>query len=238
MGIVSVSHEPKATFAEAQAAAGQGYLDPASLAESLSSWFYTGAPRLTDLPDFFGPFFSAVAIAHLRHPERELRVLDFGGVIGRYRDYVDAMFSGTVKTRWTIVETALYVEHGKAAGYPDVSFEFSLDNVAGPVDLAIFSSVLHYVPDWKSPLLHPVVRAAEHVFITRTPVADAEIPFLQTVNYTDRVSLRAARILNRAELQETLEATHSLFTSWALEHHLGKMGIQQAPSMLWRRRKS
>ena len=59
----------------------ESYLDPALLAELQSSWFYVGDPRLTDLPDFFGPFFSAIAVAHLRHPDRMLHVADFGGAI-------------------------------------------------------------------------------------------------------------------------------------------------------------
>ena len=236
MVAISATHTPLGSFAVAIKAAGDSNLDSALLADLQSSWFYVGEPRLTDLPDFFGPFFTAVAVACLKHPDRVLHVADFGGAIGRYRAYVDAMFSGAVNLRWTVIETPLYVDHGRATNQPNVAFESSFDDVRAQINFAFFSGVLQYLPDWKAVLGHAAVRNAKNIFITMTPLGAEERPFLQTVTYESGVVRMAARVIPQTDLFAHLGASHALFTSFALEQHHGvPMGIFAAPAMLWKK---
>jgi putative methyltransferase (TIGR04325 family) len=165
-----------------------------------------------------------------------LHVADFGGAIGRYRAYVDAMFSGALDLRWTVIETPLYVDHGRATNPPNMAFEYALDDVKEPVNFVLFSSVLQYLPSWKTVLDHPAVRNAENIFITRTPLGPEERPFLQTVTYESGIVRLAARVIPQADLFAHLGASHALFTSFSLDNHLGDpMGIFAAPAMLWTR---
>jgi putative methyltransferase (TIGR04325 family) len=229
----TVEYQPMPSFEAAHIQAGAGFSERALLNELASSWFYTGEPRLTDVPDFFGPFFTAIAVAYVEAGNRPLRVLDFGGATGRYRDYAAAMFSGRIALEWLVVENEIYAEYGRSRNLP-VSFYTSLDDVPGTIDLAIFSGVLQYVRTWQDTLLHPIIAASPHVFITRTPIAEDEQSYLQTAHYTWGSIKHAARVLTPSGISAAMP-NHRQFSSVALEQHLGSMGLFGAPAMLWRR---
>jgi putative methyltransferase (TIGR04325 family) len=228
----TVEYQPMPSFEEA-AKCGSGYADASILADLKTSWFYQGEPRLTELPDFFGPFFTAVALAAEWSKGRPLRVLDFGGATGRYGDYAKTLYPN-VAFDWAVVETPLYADYAKATGLAATLYT-SLDDVPGSVDLILFSGVLQYIPDLRAVLSHRIVRQAETVFITRTPTAEAEQAFVQRVHYANGPVEHAARIISQPELSGILSESHKPVVSWRLHHHLGVMGVVAAPSMIWRR---
>jgi putative methyltransferase (TIGR04325 family) len=230
----SVEYQRVPSFADAKQSAGDGYSNPELLSELQSSWFYVGEPRLTDLPDFFGPFFTAIAIAHLSNQDRQIRVLDFGGAIGRYGAYASAMFSGKIPLEWIVVETEMYAKKGRDLGV-DAQFYQTVDDVPGSVDMVIFSGVLQYLENWRSILANPVVTSAPLVFISRTPIGATETPFLQVAHYDWGTVKLAATIIAADDLSKTLGSTHALFASWALEQHLGELGVTSAPSQIWKK---
>ena len=100
----------------------------------------------------------------------------------------------------------------------------------------LFSGVLQYLEDWRSPLRHPAVTAAEHILISRTSMGDKEIAFLQTVVYPDKTVRYPGRILRLTDVEALLTQSHDRFIGWDFSHHLIELGIQAAPAMLWRRR--
>ncbi len=232
-GLIGVDYSPKETFEQAVAEAGIGYHAAELLTELTNNWFYVGAPRLSDLPDFFAPMFAAFAIAQCQ--TRHLRVLDYGGAIGRHRDYVLAAFNGIPEPSWCVVETPLYVDYGRANEIRGVRFATTIDEAGGPFDFVMFSGVLQYLDEWRRTVSHPAVQSAEYVFVSRTPFDDVERVYLQTATYSDKVVRYAGRILPRADFAALMGDTHSLFASWSMRHDMSPLGIFDAPAMLWRR---
>jgi putative methyltransferase (TIGR04325 family) len=234
VGLISVDYSPKETFERAIAEAGIGYQAPELLTELTNNWFYFGEPRLTNLPDFFAPMFAAFAIAQCQG--RHLRVLDFGGVIGRHRDYVLAAFKDIPEPSWCVVETPLYVDYGRAKVTRGVRFATTIDEAGGPFDFVMFSGVLQYLAEWRQAISHPAVQSAEYVFVNRTPFDESERVYLQTATYSDKVVRYAGRILPRADFTALMGNAQSLFASWSLRHDMSPLGTFDAPAMLWRRR--
>jgi putative methyltransferase (TIGR04325 family) len=230
-GLIGIDYAPKETFGQAVAEAGIGYRAPELLTELTSNSFFVGEPRLTDLPDFFAPMFAAFAIAQCRG--RRLRVLDFGGAIGRHRDYLLAAFGGTLELSWSVVETPLYVDYGRAHKVGGVHFATTIDEAGGPFDFVMFSGVLQYLDDWRPIVSHPVVQSTEYVFVSRTPFDECERIYLQTATYSDKVVRYAGRIVPKEDFTSFMSRTHTLFASWVLKHDMSPFGIFDAPAMLW-----
>ena len=234
IGLVGIDYSPKATFEQAVAEAGIGYQARELLTELTSNWFYVGEPRLTDLPDFFAPMFAAFAIA--RCQGRRLRVLDFGGAIGRHRDYVVAAFGGALDVSWSVVETPLYVDYGRANEISGVRFATTIDEAGEPFDFVMFSGVLQYLDEWRRIVSHPAVRSAEYVFVSRTPFDERERVYFLTATYSDKVVKYAGRILPKPDFTDLMGNTHSLLVSWVLRDDMSPLGTFDAPAMLWLRR--
>lgn len=106
----------------------------------------------------------------------------------------------------------------------------------GPFDFALFSGVLQYLDLWREPLEHPVVRKTKYILITRVPVSDRDIPFLQTVETADYKASYPGRVMDEATLDQSMQTTHGRALSWDLDHHMGELGVLKAPAVLWVRR--
>ena len=228
-------YRPRKSFREAAADAGGGYL-----AETVPERAGVGptTPSLANLPDFFAPFFTMLSIASLDKAGQCLRVLDFGGAQGGYAEYAAAFFfSNRIPVEWNVVETEQHVGRGRELGGP-VRFYSSVSEIPGDLDIAIFSGVLQYLEDWQGPLSHPKVRAANIIYIARTPTGARYKPFLQTVRSAAGIVKYAGAVLSQGEIEEILSPTHTMFASWWLDHDMDWLGMIAAPPMIWTKRGS
>ena len=225
-------YRPRQSFRQAAAEAGNGYLSETVLE-------YAGAgpvtPSLAKLPDFFAPFFAMLSIASMDRAGQPLRVLDFGGASGDYAEYAAAFFSNRIPVEWNVVETDQYVKRGRELGGP-VRFYSSISDVPGDLDIAIFSGVLQYIEDWQSPLSHPKVRAANIIYISRTPMGARYVPFLQSVRYGAGMVRYPGAVLAESEIEGMLAPTHTMFASWWLDHDMDWLGMVAAPPMIWKKK--
>lgn len=224
-----LSYKPRKSFALAAQEAGLGYSD-----QRLRSSFHDSPVDLGQgVPAFTAPLFASIAAASMRAQGAEIKIVDFGGASGYLRSCVNTFFGDRVKSDWTIVETAGQVSFIGDLGRSDVRYATTIE--AGHYDLAIFSSSLQYVEDWKTPLRSA---DADMIYIARTPLGDDEQPFLQT-SMRDGVAVRyPGRIVAWKDLFAVLEPTHRLVSRWDLDAHLFEMGVHAAPAMLWERRAS
>jgi putative methyltransferase (TIGR04325 family) len=230
VGRILVSYLPRASFADAAAEAGVGYEDPALLDGDTDE---RPAPNLSDMPDYLGPLIASIGVAATDCGR--LHIIDFGGALGDLFNYVKAAFSNRLPMTWTVVETALYVEHGRKLCWEGIGYENSLDDVAAG-DFALFSGALQYLDNWRAPLTHPRVLSAKYILITRTSLGPAEVPFLQVVNYPDKTVRYPARVIAANDIERVLTPTHRPLMSWNLEHDMGQLGICPAPATLWIKR--
>jgi len=114
-------------------------------------------------------------------PSPSLSVLDFGGAAGHHYFSVRAIVGDAIPIRWNVVETPKMV----AAASPklaDSSLRFftSIEEAAsdlGHVQLVLSSSSLPYTPDPLGYLSKLLGVRADHLFITRTPLTDADETF-------------------------------------------------------------
>lgn len=233
-GRLLIKYSARATFDQAKTEAGQGYLAPEVLAGEYKQ------PKLTDtlLPGFTSPVFSAVSIAGAGEKDRPLRALDFGGAMGDMYWYVTEAFGSHIKLDWSVVETDLYLQYVKKLGIRTPAFFDSIEEAArlGEFDLAIFSGVLQYLEDWRPSLRHPSVMNSRYILLSRTPVGDEEIPFLQTRITPETTVSYPGRVLRSADIAAVLEKTHRLKMSWHFDQHSDELGIIPTPALLWERR--
>jgi putative methyltransferase (TIGR04325 family) len=100
-----------------------------------------------------------------------LHVLDFGGALGGLHRQYKAFVPGG-NAAWTVVEQQSYVDAGKEHFQNgELRFVASLDEaLAGePTDVALFSSVLQYLPEPYEAIRRIVAAGVLHVVIDRTP---------------------------------------------------------------------
>jgi putative methyltransferase (TIGR04325 family) len=224
-----LSYKPRKSFALAAREAGPGYND-----QRLRNSFHDSPVDLGQgVPAFTAPLFASVAAASMRAQGAVIKIVDFGGASGYLRSCVNTFFGDRIKSDWTIVETADQVNFVGDLGRDDVRYSATIG--AGHYDLAIFSSSLQYVEDWKTPLRSA---DADMIYIARTPLGDHEQPFLQST-LRDGIAVQyPGRIVARKDLFAVLEPTHRLMSLWELDAHLFEMGVYDAPAMLWERRTS
>jgi putative methyltransferase (TIGR04325 family) len=227
-------YRPRKSFQQAVADAGGGYLSE-TIPERTGA--KPVAPSLAKLPDFFAPFFAMLSIASMDKAGQHLRVLDFGGAHGDYAEYAATFFSNRLPAEWNVVETEQYVKSGRERAGP-VGFYTSISDIPGDLDVAIFSGVLQYMEDWQSPLSHPKVRAANIIYISRTPMGPKYVPFLQSVRQGAGTVKYAGALLPQNEIEKMLSPTHDMFASWWLDHDMDWLGAVTAPPMIWKKKGS
>lgn len=220
------SYSPRKSFAEAARESGDGYE-----AQGLLSKFVDSRTSLDQMSDFAGAFMASIAMASIRVDGRKIRVLDFGGASGYFRNYVDTFFDGKIKTDWWIVETKKQVDFNSSLNMNDVHYSASIDNL--PCDIALFSGSLQFIEDWKRPLSQV---NAELIFIARTPLGKFDKPFIQRVVREGRTFSYPGQVIGKSGLLSVLEQSHKMIACWKFDAHLLQMGIHESPAMLWLRR--
>jgi putative methyltransferase (TIGR04325 family) len=221
------SYSPRNSFAEAAREAGVGYEH-----QDLLSKFVDGRAPLDQLSDFAGAFLASIAMAAGAADHKIIRVLDYGGGSGYFRNYVDTFFDRRIRTDWWIVETPRQVELNSVLPLSDVCYSTKIGD--RPYDIALFSGSLQYVEDWRAPLQEA---DADLIFIARTPLGDAERPYLQRAFYEGKPVAYPGRVISRQDLLGILNRTHEMVASWKFKAQLLQMGEHEAPAMLWRRRR-
>jgi putative methyltransferase (TIGR04325 family) len=232
-----INCSPRSSFEAAKLEAGAGYIDHSLIAETRQ----TPSKPLdqTNLQSHLAALFASLAIAASLQPTRPLRVLDFGGALGLYFHLVREAFEGRLLLDWTVVETDAYVAHADINGLANPRLFASIDEAVSAqsqFDFILFSGVLQYLEHWREPLSHAAVKFSPYVLISRTPIGDNEIPFLQTVNIPSRRSAWPGRILRLDDISAVLSRTHRVALTWDFDQHLGEMGVRSSPSVLWKRR--
>jgi len=159
-----------------------------------------------------------------------VRVLDFGGASGYFRNYVDTFFDGKIRTDWLIVETEQQVSHNANLGLSDVRYSTTIGDQA--FDIALFSGSLHYIEKWMLPLRQT---NAELIFIARTPLGSSNQPFLQRVMHEGRTLAYPGQVIVEDALFAELRRTHQMIARWDFRSNLLEMGWYDAPATLWER---
>lgn len=230
IGIVApppLSFSPRATFADAILDAGNGYGDNLHLSRGAILTHEIG-----EMQDYAAPILASIgAMAMEKDHTQPFRVLDFGGGSGFLRVYVDYFFGQKINTKWRIVETPEQVRHN--IDHQIDGLEYSTSIGAEPYDFAIFSGSLQYVDDWAKVLRDTDASA---IYVSRTPMADIEQPFLQTVVREGQPRSFAGRVISAVAFANVLSERYSMFASWQSQSHLMDMGVFQSQATFWKRR--
>lgn len=238
MAIQSIVYERKTTFEQAQREAGVGYQNDILLKDASRTPYDISSTSIENLPPFFGHSIAALALTALRMSKRSLSVLDIGGALGGHFSTARTTFESGIELDWTVIETPMFVAYARAhVTTPAVTFLDSIEAASDRnFDIAYLSSVLPYVSDVEGLLAARALRSAPFLFISRTGMHDAEIPFLQTVTYDTGVVRYPGRILSRPKIMDLLNQNYQLVTSWQYDQYSVDDRPYSAPSMLWRRR--
>lgn len=158
-----------ATWAEARGASA-GYDDAAVLAQALDAARAVRAGRALWERDgtlFHAPEFNEPLLAALAGIPRPFDLIDFGGALGstwwQHRSRLEGV-------RWHVVEQPHYVAAGREFEGPALRFHASLAEAlaAVPARVMLFSSVLQYLPEPRTPLAEVAAAGLEHVILDRT----------------------------------------------------------------------
>lgn len=172
---------PYRTWSDARAAS-TGYNAPAILARMTASARAVAAGRAAyerDTVLFPTPTADPLLLAELTALAATrpagLRVLDFGGALGSTWFQHRPFLASLPPVAWHIVEQPDIAARGRAefAG-PTLTFHDCLDSAlaAGPPDLVLLSSVLHYLPEPWPLLARLATLPARAWLVTRTPFSD------------------------------------------------------------------
>lgn len=106
-----------------------------------------------------------------------LHVLDFGGSLGNFYQQHRKFLSKIPKLRWSVVEQPHFVACGKSE-FEDATLKF-YSSIAScvseqPVDIALFSSVLQYLPNPLLPITDIAKAGNCYALIDRTAFIDGE----------------------------------------------------------------
>jgi putative methyltransferase (TIGR04325 family) len=116
---------------------------------------------------------------------RPVTVFDFGGALGSVYRQNQKMVHSIIK-RWVIIEQPKFVEIGER-DFSDTVLDFrnSMDeaSVEDSPDIILFSSVLQYLPDPWTILLHAKLLDPKYIAIRRTPI-------VQEPRMTERITVQ------------------------------------------------
>lgn len=105
-----------------------------------------------------------------------LNVLDFGGSCGAQAFIARTLLPDDVELRWHIVETPTMAARAQSISDERLRFFTSIDEAAAafdePIDLAMASCSLQYMPNPVETLGRLTRLGAEHVYITRAGLSD------------------------------------------------------------------
>lgn len=154
------------------------------------------------------PLIAGILDAALRS-NGTLSVIDFGGALGSTY-YQCRKWLGAVRSiRWMVVEQDHYVDLGKERYETDeLKFERTIaDCLAHQPTVAVFSSVLQYLPEPEQVLGSVVAAGIPSVLIARTPVIDANETIITVQQVPDNIvaSSYPARLSTQRDLLAPLE---------------------------------
>ncbi|WP_152690401.1 hypothetical protein [Pseudomonas fluorescens] len=108
-----------------------------------------------------------------------INVLDFGGGGGYHYFFISSIVAGRKKIRWCVAETEEMVAAAKELESTELFFEDSIEKASsrlGRVDFVLACGSIHCTPDPMSFLSKLISIGADRLFITRSPIVDAENP--------------------------------------------------------------
>jgi putative methyltransferase (TIGR04325 family) len=115
------------------------------------------------------------ALALAARDKSRLSILDWGGALGHYEPLSRALLPG-VELDFHCKEVPALVERGRKL-LPHVTFHAGPECLERRYDFVLASGSLQYAEDWPR-LLRDLGGAAEHLFVTRLPVALAAPSFV------------------------------------------------------------
>jgi putative methyltransferase (TIGR04325 family) len=146
------------------------------------------------------------------------RVFDLGGTMGNLFFLYDRSLTFPVDLQWMVHDLPANRERGRAwtqqRGEARLQFTADLHGASG-YDLLLVSGALHYFDFALADYLTKLDQRPRHVIINRTPLADR--PTTATVQYAYGNVMVACRLLNRAELiQSLLQLGYEVLDSWSV----------------------
>lgn len=146
-----------------------------------------------------------------------LRVLDFGGAFGgMYRQY--RAFGLRAKASWNVVEQPGFVALGREFETPELRFHASIEEVlaGGVPDVALFSSVLQYLPHPDAIIERIKAAGVSQVVIDRTPCFEGEEDLI-TIQHVPAQIYKASypcRIFSRSRFMRYMEVDYKLVATF------------------------
>lgn len=194
------------------------------------------------LYDCIQPDFPMLAgMSRAIRPDRSLRVLDVGGAFGS--SWLQARHGmPDIHLNWTIVEQERVVELAQRDfATQGIRYTTSLDEALayGAYDLALFSSVLQYLPDPHGMLDRVIACGIEWLLIDRHPCSS--IGELATLQHCPRRLYEATYpswLFDCDRMWASLVATHEQIFSWrGLDKQISGHGFHaDFVGTLWKRR--
>jgi putative methyltransferase (TIGR04325 family) len=153
-----------------------------------------------------------------------LAVLDYGGALGSsYRECKAFLGSAVSPLRWFIVEQEGFVRVGRSEFETDeLRFAESVGAAAAAAstqrfDVALFSSVLQYLPDPAQALREVLELAPSYVVIDRTIMSDCRVNVARVQSVPKHIygASYPVWILSRSQLISQLSASYELVSEHA-----------------------
>lgn len=157
--------------------------------------------------------------------KKRVSVLDFGGALGSgYWKNRELLRKFGTEFTWNVVEQGSYAAVGKEkVSNGELMFYDGIDEVGeGKADLAVLSSVLQYLPDYKGALSKLMALEPEYILIERQPVGARERICVQHVNETIYRASYPARIIDEGELMGILGEKYSKVAEFGSEADGGR----------------
>lgn len=157
----------------------------------------------------------------------QLRVLDFGGALGGTYYQVRPYLQSLKKLEWCVVEQQHYVECGRREFQTDeLRFFSSIEECvqSGRTHLALFSSVLQYLPDAQAILRRVIESGIDNIVIDRTPFSCASVTRLSVQRVPPALGGASYPLWLFGDkfLSDALNSTHHcMFEFLALDGRLG-----------------
>jgi putative methyltransferase (TIGR04325 family) len=169
------------------------------------------------------------ALALAAHGKSRLSILDWGGALGHYEPLSRALLPG-VELDFHCKEVPALVERGREL-LPHVTFHAGPECLERRYDFVLASGSLQYAEDWPG-LLSDLAGAAEHLFVTRLPVALAAPSFvvLQRAYRYGYETEYLGWVVSRDELLEAARAANlSLVREFLLSAWFSAEGAPENP---------
>jgi putative methyltransferase (TIGR04325 family) len=196
------------SWAEASAAAGQGWATPDILEKVRASALKAKRGEIAFERDSIAfpsrevrwPLLTCICMAALHSHVGRFHLLDFGGSLGSTYFQHRPELSEIPGLQWSIVEQPHFVDSGQQEFQDEVlQFFETIGDAAqrGPVDLAMFSGSLQYVPDPLRAVENAADTGAPYLLLDRLPIIDGDRDLI-TIQHVVDPAFYQARYPHRA----------------------------------------